>query len=152
MPSGWITIPPPTRGRGRSPLDHDPAVLWITPRPPPKSHRAIRHGAHVAPPALARELLQRGAAVDEHAVFSAVSEGNTDTAFILLDALGAEARSLGLAIRARERALDAEHSAKRIEAGTLWSNVTPAEHRALAARLNDLADRVDPTLRGGRPK
>jgi hypothetical protein len=110
---------------------------------------ALSAGARFADPELARELLARGATVDVDAVFSAVDAGRVDTAFILLDVIGS-ADSLQLAIRARERAADAEQSAKRIEAGTLASDVSAADLRDRARRLGELADRVDPTIRGVR--
>ena len=65
----------------------------------------------------------------------------------MIDARRLSLTSLQLAIRARERASDAERTAKQIEAGTLASNRSPREERARAALLNELADRVDPTLR-----
>ena len=96
---------------------------------------------------IAKRCLARGATVDEHAVFSAVDAGRADTAFVLLEAMG-PADSLQLAIRARQRAADAEQSARRIEAGTLASSLSAADLRDRAARLRELADRVDPTIKG----
>ena len=107
---------------------------------------ALRAGAHAVDLELARELLARGATVDEHTIFAAVDAGRVDTALLMYEAVGS-VRSLQLAIRARERAAEAEQTAKRIEIGALISNISAAEYRAKAARLKDLADRVDPTLR-----
>ncbi|AKJ04967.1 Ankyrin repeat protein [Archangium gephyra] len=108
---------------------------------------ALRHGAHAVDPELARELLKRGATVDEGVIMAALNAGHVDTALVLVDALGHTPRSLGLAVCARQAALDLDQSAKRIEAGTLVSNVPSADYRSKAARLYDFANRVDPTLR-----
>lgn len=109
---------------------------------------ALRYGAHAVDPELARELLKRGATVDEGTLIAALDAGHVDTAFVLMDALEQTPRSLNLAIRTRRAALDAEQTAKRLESGASGSDVVPAaDYRARAARLNDFADRVDPTLR-----
>ncbi len=107
---------------------------------------ALLFGAGVVDPQLAKELLARGAHVDEHAVFAAIDAGNLDTALVLLSALDRSLKSLQLAIRARQRAADAEQTAKRIESESLVSNATPSEYRDRAQRLNAFADRFDPTL------
>jgi hypothetical protein len=107
---------------------------------------ALRHGAGAVDPELARELLRRGATVDEHAVFAAVDAGRGDTAAVLLEAAG-KASSLRMAIRARERAFDADAAAKRVESGELVSSVPAEEHRRRVELLRTLASQVDPTLR-----
>lgn len=108
---------------------------------------ALIHGAHSVDLALADELLKKGSTVNEQAVFSAVNAGKVDVALLMIEFAGLTINSLQLAIRARERAGDEERSAKAVEAGTLISNVSPAESRRRSKLLNDLADRVDPTLR-----
>lgn len=108
---------------------------------------ALRYGAHVVDLDFARELLAKGAEVDEYAVFAAVDAGHVAVANAMIDARRFSLTSLQLAIRARERASDAERTAKQIEAGTLAGNRSPHEERMRAALLNELADRVDPTLR-----
>jgi hypothetical protein len=107
---------------------------------------ALRHGASAVDPEVARELLRRGATVDEHAVFAAVDAGRGDTAAVLLEAAG-KVSSLHIAIRARERAFDADAAAKRVESGELVSDVPAEEHRRRAELLRALASQVDPTLR-----
>lgn len=108
---------------------------------------ALRAGAHVIDVDLARELLARGDISDEHAVFAAIDAGHVDTGMALLDALPKGGSSLQLAIRARDRAAAADALARRIERGEMKSNVSADTRRAQAARLRDLADRVDPTTR-----
>jgi hypothetical protein len=108
---------------------------------------ALRHGAGQIDLALARTLLERGSVVDEDAVFAAVDAGHGDVAELLLGRCeGVD--SLAMAIRARERAADARRTAKQLDAGARSSDGLADEHRANAARLEALADRVDPTLRG----
>jgi hypothetical protein len=83
---------------------------------------------------------------DEDAVYAAVDAGNGAVATAMIDARRLSLSSLQLAIKARQRAFDAGQTADRIEAGTLASNRSAQEERARAALLNELADRVDPTL------
>jgi hypothetical protein len=109
--------------------------------------QALRYGAHAVDLDFARELLAKGAEVDEYAVFGAVDAGNVDVANAMIDAGRLSLTSLQLAIRARERAFDALQSAKRIESGIHGSNLSAEQERARAVLLNELADRVDPTLR-----
>jgi hypothetical protein len=108
--------------------------------------QALRYGAHAVDLEFARELLEKGAEVDEYAVYGAVEAGNVAVATAMIDARRLSLSSLQLAIKARQRAFDAAQTADRIEAGTLASNRSAQEERARAALLNELADRVDPTL------
>jgi hypothetical protein len=105
---------------------------------------ALRVGAGWMSPDIARQVIEHGAVVDERAVFAALDGGRPDTARFLLELTG-PISSLSLALRARERALDANMEVKRLEGDPAFAS-TVAELRARSAALWEIATEVDPTL------
>lgn len=122
------------------------AALWLLDHHAPVRN-ALRNGAGTVDLELARDLAARGAVVDEHAVMAALDKGDIDVVLFLAEWPGIELMSLRHAIRARERAQDAEQLARKAEAAAIANDVRPAVLRASASRLQELADRIDPTLR-----
>lgn len=104
---------------------------------------ALRTAAHSVDLELARELLAKGAEVDRYAVLAAANAGHPDVAELLLRAKSLEVSLKEVATMARSQAAEAELTARRIESGSLASNMTPADERQRAARLNDLADTAE---------
>lgn len=104
---------------------------------------ALRAGAHHVDLEMARELLFKGDVADQHAIFAAVNAGHVEVAELLLNTTSLDISLSQLATLARSRAAEAELTAKRIESGSLSSNMTSADELRRAARLNELAAIAD---------
>jgi len=106
---------------------------------------ALRSAGSGLPLALARELLAKGAEVDEQSVVSAAYAGQRELAWLLADAWterfpdGAP----GLARRCRESAERERANADRIDAGDLLSNRSADDCRTRADLLAEIADALD---------
>jgi len=109
--------------------------------------RALIHGAHGVDLALAAELLERGATVNEAAIVSALDAGNVDVALLMARSTSERFSSLPLAIAARKRALEDEQAARQLEPASVPGASSAKVLRRRAEELNTFADRVDPTLR-----
>lgn len=100
---------------------------------------ALRNAADAVDAALAKELLAKGAEVDQQTLLNAANHGQPGVAGLLMGAKSLKVDWAGLAAQCLRQAQEAEDTARRIDSGKLTTNVTAASERERAARLKALA-------------
>ncbi|WP_433886365.1 SMI1/KNR4 family protein [Pseudomonas vranovensis] len=123
---------------------HLEAASWLLDQGMPVQADTLLVGAAQVTPALAKRLLGLGAITEPSAVLSAIAQDHLDSAEAmarpLLEASPDSASALQKALL--ERAEQQRRDAKRIKAGTLYSNRSAADYLAEAERIDALRQRL----------